>query len=59
MPAIGAALQCEDEAAIAEALLRLHGDSGFRNALVAKARAFVEQNQGATARIADLLAESL
>lgn len=59
MPAIGAALQCEDEEAIAEALLRLHDDPCFRKALVAKAKAFVERNQGATARIADLLAESL
>jgi len=59
MPAAGAALQCDGEASIAEVLLRLHGDADFRNALIDKAKAFVEQNQGATARIADLLAESL
>lgn len=59
MPAAGAALLCGDEAAIAEALLRLHDDSGFRKDLAVKAKAFVGRNQGATARIADLLAERL
>lgn len=59
MPAAGAALQCDDETAIAEALLRLYVDADFRGGLTRNAKAFVEQNQGATARIGDLLAESL
>jgi 3-deoxy-D-manno-octulosonic-acid transferase len=58
MPAAGAALQCNDEESIVEALVRLHDDADFRNALIGKAKAFVEQNQGATVRIADLLSDS-
>lgn len=54
-----AALQCRDAEAISAALLRLHGDSGFRLSLIANALAFVRQNQGATVRIADLLGEFL
>jgi 3-deoxy-D-manno-octulosonic-acid transferase len=59
MLAAGAALQCADETAISAALLRLYADSGFRQAMVAKARGFIEENQGATGRIAGLLGEYL
>lgn len=59
MPAAGAALPCDGEAAIVDTLSRLHDDADFRNVLIDKAKAFVAQNQGATARIAGLLSESL
>ncbi|MGZ4958776.1 MAG: lipid IV(A) 3-deoxy-D-manno-octulosonic acid transferase [Methylomonas sp.] len=56
---VGAALQCKDETAIAEALLRLYENADFRDGLIRRAKVFVEQNQGATARVADLLIQSL
>ncbi len=59
MLAAGAAVQCADETAISAALLRLYADLGFRQAMVARARGFVEENQGATERIAGLLGEYL
>jgi 3-deoxy-D-manno-octulosonic-acid transferase len=55
MLAAGAAVQCADEAAISAAVLRLYDDVEFRQGLVAKARVFVDENQGATERIAGLL----
>ena len=54
-----AAVQCSSVADIAEAVLRIHNDAVFRDKLVAKAKAFVLRNQGATRRIADRLAKQL
>lgn len=54
-----AAVQCLSLADIAEAVLHIHNDAVFRNKLTAKARAFVLRNQGATRRIADMLAKQL
>jgi len=51
----GAALQCADESAITEALLHLHDDADFRQKLTTNAHTFLEQNRGATQRIADIL----
>ena len=59
MLAEGAALQCAGEAAVGEALIRLHGDPEFREDLIRKARAFVERNQGVAERIAGLLEQYL
>jgi 3-deoxy-D-manno-octulosonic-acid transferase len=55
----GAAVQCDDDLAIAKAVLQVHEDHTFRQNLSSNAKSFVEQNQGATARVAALLAQSL
>lgn len=55
----GAAVQCDDDLAIAKAVLQIHEDHTFRQNLSSNAKSFVEQNQGATARVAALLAQSL
>ncbi|MDD4913744.1 MAG: lipid IV(A) 3-deoxy-D-manno-octulosonic acid transferase [Methylococcales bacterium] len=55
MLAAAAALQCADEQAIADAVLRLYADPGLSRGMTDNARSFISQNQGATARIADLL----
>ncbi len=52
-----AALQCHTLEEVAEAVLQIQADADFRNKLIAKAKAFVLRNQGATRRLADLLAE--
>lgn len=54
-----AAVQCLDTDAVAEAVLKIHADAGFRDKLIAKAKAFVLRNQGATQRIADSLSRLL
>jgi 3-deoxy-D-manno-octulosonic-acid transferase len=54
-----AAVQCLSLADITEAVLRIHADAVFKNKLVAKAKAFVLRNQGATRRIADMLAKQI
>ncbi|MEY4210299.1 MAG: hypothetical protein RLZ92_678, partial [Pseudomonadota bacterium] len=55
----GAAVQCDDDLAIAKVVLHIHEDLSFRQSLSSHAKRFVEQNQGATARVAALLAQSL
>jgi 3-deoxy-D-manno-octulosonic-acid transferase len=55
----GAAVQRDDDLAIAKAVLQIHEDHTFRQNLSSNAKSFVEQNQGATARVAALLAQSL
>ena len=55
----GAAVQCDDDLAIAKAVLHIHEELSFRQSLSSNAKRFVEQNQGATARVAALLAQSL
>ncbi len=54
-----AALQGQTVAEIAEAVLQLRNSPDFRNKLIAKAKAFVLRNQGATRRLADMLSKSL
>jgi len=52
----GAAIQCPDKDAVVNAILALYKDSAYRKELAEKARQFVRQNQGAIARICDMLA---
>ena len=52
-----AAIQTHSLDDIVEAVMRIHDDADFAAKLTAKARAFVLRNQGATRRIADLLAK--
>lgn len=54
-----AALCCDDQRAIVDAVLRIHSDPTFRSELIANAKDFVRRNQGATARIATELARAL
>ncbi|MGY6275355.1 lipid IV(A) 3-deoxy-D-manno-octulosonic acid transferase [Methylomonas sp. MgM2] len=54
-----AAIQCNDPQAVVDAVLQIKDDVDFRNKMTARAKAFVLRNQGATRRIADMLAEVL
>jgi len=50
-----AAVQCQTPDAIAEAILQIQTSRDFRDKLIARAKAFVLRNQGATRRLADML----
>jgi len=52
----GAAIQCLDKDAVVKAIFMLYEDPLYREALVENAALFVRQNQGAIARICDMLA---
>ena len=54
-----AAIQCRDHEQIIAALLALYSDPAYRRSLIKKGKAFVRQNQGATARIIDLLNQDI
>jgi 3-deoxy-D-manno-octulosonic-acid transferase len=54
-----AAVQGQTVEEIAEAVLLIRTNPYFRNKLIAKAKAFVLRNQGATRRLADMLSECL
>lgn len=54
-----AAVQCRSLEEIAAAVTRIHADEHYKNMLIARAKAFVLRNQGATRRTADMLAQSL
>jgi 3-deoxy-D-manno-octulosonic-acid transferase len=53
----GAALQCLTEADISQAVMALYADPAYRAAMIAKGKAFVQKNQGATTRILTLLGQ--
>lgn len=55
MLAAQAAVQCHDAQAVGAAILGLHQSAEYKNRLAENAKSFVKQNQGATARIAQLL----
>jgi len=57
--AADAAVQCADPQALQEVVLRLYRDEVFRTRLIGNGKFFVNSNQGATARLAALLSESL
>lgn len=57
--ALEGAIQCRDRQAIIDAVLGVYRDIAFRNRLIDNGRLFVENNQGATKRVAGLLAEYL
>ncbi|MDD1625580.1 MAG: lipid IV(A) 3-deoxy-D-manno-octulosonic acid transferase [Methylococcaceae bacterium] len=50
-----AAIQCQNKDDIVHAILALHEQPVYREALAAKGKAFVQQNQGAIARICEIL----
>lgn len=52
-----AAMQCQTPEEIFQAVLQIETDLDFRNKLIAKAKAFVLRNQGATRRLADMLSQ--
>ena len=54
-----AAIQCADRERIFSVVMRLYQDKAFANQLVTRGKMFVQANQGATARVAALLSESL
>lgn len=54
-----AAIQCRSTAEIAETLLSLYSDPVYRDALVNKSKAFVRGNQGAIAKICNVLFQGL
>ena len=55
----GAAIQCHSESEIISAIIALYTDLSYRQSLVEKGRAFVQQNQGAVNRIFDILSEDV
>ncbi|MDT4288218.1 lipid IV(A) 3-deoxy-D-manno-octulosonic acid transferase [Methylomonas sp. MO1] len=57
--ALEGAIQCRDRQAIIDAVLGVYRDIVFRNRLIDNGRLFVENNQGATKRVAGLLADYL
>ena len=54
-----AAIQCQDGDEIIETVMRLHDDVEFRQQLVEKGIKFLSSNQGATARIVEVLGRHL
>jgi 3-deoxy-D-manno-octulosonic-acid transferase len=54
-----AAVQCRNEKEIAEAVLKLYTRPDYRDALVAKSKRFLNDNQGAIDKICDVLFRSL
>jgi 3-deoxy-D-manno-octulosonic-acid transferase len=54
-----AAVQSQDLEEIAAAVIKIYADVDYKNMLIAKAKAFVLRNQGATRRTADMLSQSL
>jgi len=54
-----AAIQCRDEGEISSAIVALYADSAYKRLLAEKAKAFVLLNQGAVARIFDILSRDI
>jgi len=54
-----AAIQCRDEGEISSAIVALYADSAYKRLLAEKAKAFVLLNQGAVARIFDMLSRDI
>jgi len=54
-----AAIQCQDESEIINAIVALYADPAYRQSLAEKGRVFVQQNQGATTRIFDMLSQDI
>jgi len=52
-----AAVQCLDLESISDAIIKVYDDAAYRRMLIAKGKAFVLRNQGATRRIADMLSQ--
>ncbi|MDP1665399.1 MAG: lipid IV(A) 3-deoxy-D-manno-octulosonic acid transferase [Methylobacter sp.] len=54
-----AAIQCQDESEIMNAVIALYADSAYRQSLAEKGKAFVRQSQGAITRIFDVLSRDI
>ncbi|HEY8158912.1 MAG TPA: lipid IV(A) 3-deoxy-D-manno-octulosonic acid transferase [Methylobacter sp.] len=54
-----AAMQCQDEGEIINAVTALYVDAGYRQSLAEKGKVFVQQNQGAITRIFDMLSQDI
>ncbi|MGZ4993098.1 MAG: lipid IV(A) 3-deoxy-D-manno-octulosonic acid transferase [Methylobacter sp.] len=54
-----AAIQCQDSTEIVNAMIALYADSAYRQSLAEKGKTFVLQNQGAIARVFDVLAQDI
>lgn len=54
-----AAIQCQNKNEIITAIISLHSDGAYRQALADKGRAFIRQNQGAIARILGILSQDI
>ncbi len=54
-----AAIQCQNKNEIISAILALHEDPAYRQSLAKKGKSFVRQNQGAVARIFDMLNQDI
>jgi 3-deoxy-D-manno-octulosonic-acid transferase len=54
-----AAIQCQDKDDIVSAMTALHADPTYRKQLTEKGKAFVRQNQGAIARICEILNQAI
>jgi len=54
-----AAMQCQDESEIINAVNALYADPAYRQSLAKKGQAFVRQNQGAVTRIFDMLSQDI
>ncbi|MGZ4996506.1 MAG: lipid IV(A) 3-deoxy-D-manno-octulosonic acid transferase [Methylobacter sp.] len=55
----GAAIQCQDEGEIINAVTALYVDAEYRQSLAEKGKVFVQQNQGAITRIFDMLSQDI
>jgi 3-deoxy-D-manno-octulosonic-acid transferase len=54
-----AAIQCQDKAAIVQAIQVLYSDIGYRNLLIDNGKAFVHNNRGAVQKLCNMLAEEI
>jgi 3-deoxy-D-manno-octulosonic-acid transferase len=54
-----AAIQCQNKDDIANAILALHTEPAYREQLTERGKAFVRQNQGAIARICEILDQAI
>jgi 3-deoxy-D-manno-octulosonic-acid transferase len=53
--ALGAAIQCQDNNALVDAIMTLYQNPNYRQSLAEKANAFVENNKGVCAKIIEIL----
>jgi 3-deoxy-D-manno-octulosonic-acid transferase len=53
------AIQCRDKSEIVNAIITLHADLAYRQLLAEKGKAFIRQNQGAIAKISDILSQGI
>ncbi|MGZ5051993.1 MAG: lipid IV(A) 3-deoxy-D-manno-octulosonic acid transferase [Methylobacter sp.] len=54
-----AAIQCQEQADIANAMIALYTDSAYRQSLAEKGKAFIRQNQGSLDKVVDMLGQDI